>query len=188
MSEPVAGQQEVPRSYRSLDQQYTFIGIVAHMVGRIQMLNRGIASVGGPDNSYARGDVIRVDRINHAILTLCRDYLPSGSGFDAGTSLLIDESHVSDRKATKSGQVLRFYTQFHHMDEHGSYSHWTEHNVDVRPQFEGEYDVRVGGPNSGTDEDRRYVEDAMIEHFSSHDVRPRTLAEWIDLMNLEGVL
>lgn len=55
-----------------------------------------------------------------------RELLPSGSGFDAGTTL--DE--------TKSnGDKLVFNTSFHHMNAAGMYTEWTEHTVTVTPSL-----------------------------------------------------
>jgi hypothetical protein len=51
-------------------------------------------------------------------------YLPSGSGLDAGTSF--DQDKSTDDK-------LVFHTQFHHMNEDGSYTHWSEHTIIIRP-------------------------------------------------------
>lgn len=48
--------------------------------------------------------------------------LPSGSGFDAGTEFV----------SVRSGDNrLVFKTAFHHMDDHGGYTGWTEHEVIV---------------------------------------------------------
>jgi hypothetical protein len=57
---------------------------------------------------------------------LADNYLPSGSGFDAGTTIDID---ASDEKRI----VLQ--TSYHHMNEAGFYDGWTEHTVKVYPSF-----------------------------------------------------
>jgi hypothetical protein len=49
------------------------------------------------------------------ILSLVKDNLPSGSGFDSGTKIDLDASH---------GERLVFFTDFHHMDESGFYDGW----------------------------------------------------------------
>ncbi len=76
-------------------------------------------------------------RENHRerVEQLSRDYLPSGSGFDSG-------SHVDWNKST--ADKLVFYTSFHHMNSNGFYDGWTEHNVTVRPAFEG-LNIAVSG-------------------------------------------
>ena len=63
--------------------------------------------------------------------------LPSGSGFDSGTTLDWDASHADK---------LVFTTSFHHMNEMGGYDGWTDHTITVTPSFSG-INLRVGGRN-----------------------------------------
>jgi hypothetical protein len=69
---------------------------------------------------------------------LIKEYLPSGAGFDAGTTIDWDRS---------TGEVLVFHTSFHHMNEHGSYDGWTEHDVVIKPSLESSFTVKVQGRN-----------------------------------------
>jgi len=69
------------------------------------------------------------------MLPIVNQYLPSGSGFDAGTHFDVEQS--TDTK-------LVFYTSFHHMNDHGSYTRWTEHKITVTPTFSG-FDIKVWG-------------------------------------------
>ena len=62
--------------------------------------------------------------------------LPSGSGFDAGTCIL---------KACDAGIVLE--TEFHHMDENGSYDGWTQHRVTIRASLTHGICISVSGRN-----------------------------------------
>jgi sulfite reductase beta subunit-like hemoprotein len=55
---------------------------------------------------------------------LIKNYGPSGSGIDSGTSLKLSECKP-DR--------LVLFTEFHHMDENGTYDGWTQHRVTVTP-------------------------------------------------------
>jgi hypothetical protein len=68
---------------------------------------------------------------------IIKNYLPSGSGFDSGTSLDFDKSNESR---------LVFLTGFHHMDEYGSYK-WTDHTVTVRADLSGGLNITVSGRN-----------------------------------------
>ena len=68
---------------------------------------------------------------------LINQYMPSGSGFDNGTTLNLDKS--------TPGKLV-FDTSFHHMSEHGYYTRWTDHAVIVRPIFGG-IDIRIVGQN-----------------------------------------
>lgn len=68
---------------------------------------------------------------------LCRNFLPSGAGIDAGCTL--------DFNKSTSGKIVIF-TQFHHMTEHGFYDRWTDHTITIRPAFEG-FEITVSGKN-----------------------------------------
>ena len=78
--------------------------------------------------------------------------LPSGSGFDAGTKI--------QRDMCKNDKIV-FFTQFHHMDEHGGYAGWTQHYVIASPAFDG-FDLKV------TRRDRNRIKEYIGEIF--HDV------------------
>lgn len=82
---------------------------------------------------------------------LVKNYLPSGSGFDHGTSLNLEVS---------TGRILYFKTSFHHMDEHGGYTKWTDHEVIVKPAFSG-LDITVRG------KDHNGIKDYIAETFYS---------------------
>lgn len=75
------------------------------------------------------------DRHGETIEQLVSDHLPSGSGFDAGTTL------ADDSKPNR----LIFNTSFHHMTEHGMYDGWTEHQVIVTPCLVLGFSLRVTG-------------------------------------------
>ena len=66
---------------------------------------------------------------------LCAEYLPSGSGIDCGTAL-----------ESVTPNSLTFALGFHHMNEDGYYTHWTEHRVIVTPTFDG-FAIRITGRN-----------------------------------------
>ncbi len=78
------------------------------------------------------------DRHENDVEALVKEHLPSGSGFDAGTTINWDRS---------TGERLVFNTAFHHMSEHGYYDGWTEHNVTIRPSFVHEMDIAISGKN-----------------------------------------
>lgn len=79
------------------------------------------------------------------------DLLPSGSGFDSGTTF--DEDSSTDSR-------LVFRTSFHHMNDGGMYDGWTDHTVTVRPAFTG-LDIKVSGRNRNDIKD--YIGDAFAE-------------------------
>lgn len=86
---------------------------------------------------------------HEASINAIEQYLPRGSGIDAGTTF---------DSARSGASVLRFNTSFHHMDQHGGYDGWTEHLVTVRPAFEG-LDIVVTG------RDRNQIKDYLHDTF-----------------------
>ena len=86
------------------------------------------------------------------IVELAREHLPSGSGFDNGTKVCLDDS-------TPNRLVLR--TSFHHMDEHGFYREWTDHRVLVEADLMSGFRVRVTGRN--VREIKPYIADTFCE-------------------------
>ena len=83
------------------------------------------------------------------ISALVRDHMPSGSGFDTGTSLDCIESHA---------EKLVFTTSFHHMNDGGYYDGWTEHTITVTPSFSG-FNLRISGRNRN--DIKNYIHDAF---------------------------
>jgi hypothetical protein len=75
--------------------------------------------------------VARLDQI-------ASDLLPSGSGIDSGTTIDILRSYP---------WRIILHTSFHHMNEYGCYTEWTEHEIVVTPTFIGRMDVVVKGRN-----------------------------------------
>lgn len=88
------------------------------------------------------------DKHSERIEQLVRNYLPSGSGFDNGTTLDLNASHADK---------LVFCTAYHHMVE-GYYDGWTEHTVTVTPAF-NHFHLRVSGRNRNDIKD--YIADVF---------------------------
>lgn len=92
------------------------------------------------------------ERHSDRIEQLVHTYLPSGSGFDLGTSIDWDASRP-DR--------LVFNTAFHHMDENGYYDGWTDYQVICRASLAFGFDLRITG------RDRRDIKDYIHDAFHS---------------------
>ena len=77
---------------------------------------------------------------NHRTLLekLVREHMPSGSGVDDGTKIDLEKS---------AGEKLVFITRFHHMNEAGYYTKWTNHVVTVTPSLAFEITLSIGGFN-----------------------------------------
>jgi len=81
---------------------------------------------------------------------------PSGSGFDSGTKILLEEC---------SRNKLVFKTSFHHISGTTCmYTEWTEHIVTITPAFNG-YDINVGGINKN--EIKGYIDEVFEGWLSS---------------------
>jgi hypothetical protein len=81
-----------------------------------------------------------IDNHQNSIDTILSDF-PSGSGFDAGTNLEQLEQPVS------TPEKLVFNTSYHHLNENGFYTGWTNHNVIVTPSLQFGYNIKVTGKN-----------------------------------------
>ena len=98
-----------------------------------------------------------LDAVEDEIDRLVKEHMPSGSGFDRGTTLNFDMcERAGDPNACP--HMLVFDTAFHHMDEHGGYSGWTEHKVIVTPTFLGPV-LRVTG------RDRDGIKEYIADQF-----------------------
>jgi hypothetical protein len=75
---------------------------------------------------YETGAPDMADHCMEEAQRLARDHLPSGSGFNQGTTL--DPERCRTTK-------LMFLTAFQHMDAAGGYGGWTSHSVKVNPLF-----------------------------------------------------
>lgn len=80
------------------------------------------------------------------------DMLPSGSGWDCGTSIDFDKSRA-DR--------LVLYGEYHHMNDGGMYDGWTDHQIIVTPSLTNGFELRVTG------QDRNDVKDYLHEMFDA---------------------
>lgn len=90
---------------------------------------------------------------------LVKDWMPSGSGIDNGTTL--DPDSTPDR--------LVFNTSYHHMDEGGGYAGWTEHQVIVTPSLSSGFELRITG------KDRNQIKDYLYDVF---DAALRQMIVW----------
>lgn len=79
--------------------------------------------------------------------------LPNGSGFNMGCIIDMDRS---------TDKAIYIDTEFHHMNEAGYYTRWTQHTIKVIPEFTG-FDLRVSGLN------HRDIKDYIADVFH-HDL------------------
>lgn len=103
--------------------QNTVIGILAARIAAIH-------------NCHKSGNAEWIARHTAVVHMLQKKYLPSGSGVDRGVTVNLDSSQPDD---------IRMFLGYHHMDEHGYYTEWTQHTVRVRPSFIGGFTIHING-------------------------------------------
>ena len=113
-------------------------------------LYRLIARAGVAADNCAKHGNTEWQQVWEELLEKCEELLPSGSGFDAGTTI---------EYASSSKIVLQ--TSFHHMDEHGYYDGWTEHVITVIPDLVNGFDLRISGRNKNNV--KEYIADVFFD-------------------------
>ena len=106
-------------------------------------------AVGARLNCKASNNTEWFDKWNARIKQLV-DLLPSGSGWDCGTKIDLDASHM---------EKLVLYGSYHHMDESGFYDGVTEHTVTVTGSLTSGIKIRISGRN------RNDIKDYLYETF-----------------------
>ena len=102
------------------------------------------------DNCKKSGNEEWCEKHKEKIWELCKEYLPSGSGFDSGCQIDLDKSNP---------EKLVFYTSFHHMDSNGYYCGWTDHAITVKPSLFSGFKLSISG------RDKNETKDYMYEMF-----------------------
>ena len=90
-------------------------------------------------------------RHGETINNLVREHLPSGGGWDRGT--IIDYGKSTPEK-------LVFFGSFHHMDEHGGYTAWTDHIITVKASLAFEIEIKISG------HDRNGIKEMLHQMFN----------------------
>ena len=93
-------------------------------------------AVGAYHRCYKKQSHEWFDRWSARLEWLAKNHLPSGSGFDCGTSI--------DAEASTESRIV-LHTSFHHMDGGGGYDGWTEHKITLVPSFIGGFDLHISG-------------------------------------------
>jgi hypothetical protein len=84
---------------------------------------------------------------------LAKEYLPSGSGIDTGCEIDLDNT---------MGEKIVIESQYHALDEYGSYIEWVDFTVTVTPSLQYECVVDVqGGDLSRHDGLKDYLVDVF---------------------------
>lgn len=110
-------------------------------------------------NCQQSGNAEWDNKHRNSIDRLSENYLPSGSGFDTGTTVNIDDTikRMNNRRLT---ECLILETSYHHMNDGGYYTHWSEHTVKVFPSLQFGFDLKVSGQNKND------IVDYIADEFS----------------------
>lgn len=71
------------------------------------------------------------------IEALIREHLPSGSGIDTGVHINLSTHQTPNHITLTFG--------YHHMNEHGYYTHWTYHKAIITASLIHDFDLRITG-------------------------------------------
>ena len=94
------------------------------------------------------------DKHEESINDMCKA-LPHGSGMDG-----LCEIRLNYCKKDK----IVFFVEFHHMNQNGYYTNWTEHNIIITPSFIHGFDMQITGVNKNDIKD--YLHQTFSEVFS----------------------
>ena len=118
---------------------------LATLVQRQRNLADGISvaihSSNGPERDRCLAMKVQVE---DEIQRLVKEYLPSGSGVDNGTTL---DTGACFRAGHSRLLCLALSAGFHHMNDQGTYVKWTEHTIQVIPDLISGFALNIGGPN-----------------------------------------
>jgi hypothetical protein len=98
------------------------------------------------------------ERHSEALENIEKNYLPSGSGIDSGSKILIDECKPN---------LIVLFVEFHHMNENGFYDGWTEHKLFITPSLTNDFDIRITGRNRNDIKD--YLSECYNQALYSED-------------------
>jgi hypothetical protein len=119
-----------------------------------EVYRRIARAVSGRAFCLETGRVDLADNHRDTAWKVVEDYLPHGSGFDAGVELDLEQS-TEDK--------LVFHTDFHYMDENGSYLAWVRFNITVTTSLSYGINVEVEQLDFNVPDDylSQYVEEVF---------------------------
>lgn len=118
-------------------------------INRLEERSKAAENRAEPAKSFEKSEANEVLDAWFEHLESLDNLLPSGGGFDNGVNLI-----VYDFKPNR----LVFQADFHHMNQDGFYTGWTEHKVIVTPAFNG-IEIRVTGRNKN--EIKEYIAETI---------------------------
>ena len=120
-----------------------------------QKLSQAIAAY---HNSIAANNTEWIVKHSETIDRLCQTFMPTGSGFDAGTTLDVNQS---------SAEKLIFASAYHHMDANGYYDGWSDLTITVRPSLQFGFNIKITGLRGKNRCDMDYMMDTFYEALNT---------------------
>ena len=108
------------------------------------------------DNCNQAGNFEWMEKHESRIEEIAKNYLPSGSGFDSGSTVNIGDS---------TGNRIVIDSSYHHMNENGYYDGWTDMTIIVTPSLAFGFDIKIKAP--GIPKKYRMDRDYFHECFST---------------------
>jgi hypothetical protein len=133
------------------------------------------AKIFARSGSLKAGNLEWFNRHTESINKAVSQFMPSGSGFDNGTTIDLSSG---------DGSRLIFTTSFHHMNPDGFYTHWTEHKVTVKPDLVFGFTVQVSGRNDN--DVKSYIGDVFHDALSTRVDANGEAATEVTSANREG--
>ena len=113
-------------------------------------------------NSTAANNTEWVVKHSETIDRLCQTLMPSGSGFDAGTTLDINRSR---------SEKLIFASAYHHMDANGYYDGWSDLTITVKPSLQFGFNIKITGLRRKNRHDIDYMMDTFYEALNTETTK-----------------
>lgn len=116
-------------------------------MAQIELYRKLASLVGAMNNCRKTGNTEWLERHSETMQRLVKDHMPSGSGVDNGTTLLEEEQEPNK---------LIFHLNYHHMNDAGYYTGYTDHRVIVTPDLFSGIELEITGPNRNDIKDFLY--------------------------------
>ena len=113
-------------------------------------------------NAIAANNTEWIANHSETIDRLCQTFMPSGSGFDAGTTLDINRS---------SAEKLIFDSAYHHMDANGYYDGWSDLTITVKPSLQFGFNIKIAGLRRKNRHDMDYMMDTFYEALNTETTK-----------------
>lgn len=109
-------------------------------------------------NSTAANNTEWIVKHSETIDRLCHTFMPTGSGFDAGTMLDVNRS---------SAEKLIFASAYHHMDANGYYDGWSDLTITVKSSLQFGFNIKITGLRRKNRHDMDYMMDTFCEALNT---------------------